>query len=71
VDILALPVSAPWTAVRDTLDFVRRIEPRVAVPIHDALLSPAGRAMYLNHVKNFGGDGLELVDLAGGKPQEF
>ena len=39
VDILALPLSAPWTAVRDTLEFVRRISPRVAIPIHDALLS--------------------------------
>jgi L-ascorbate metabolism protein UlaG (beta-lactamase superfamily) len=71
VDILALPLSAPWTPVRDTLDFVRRIAPRIAVPIHDALLSEAGRAMYIGHVQNFGGEGLEVADLSDGKPREL
>lgn len=71
VDILALPVNAPWAAVRDTVAFVRRIEPRYAVPIHDALLSPSGRGMYLNHAQKFGPQGMELRDLSAGTPVDF
>lgn len=65
VDVLGVPVNAPWTAVRDTIDFVRRIGPRGFVPIHDALLSPTGRAMYLGHVGTHGGPDLRVHDLAG------
>lgn len=68
VDILACPINAPWTAVRDTIAFVRRIGPSRFVPIHDALLSEAGRAMYIGHVANFGGDGIQAADLAGRGP---
>jgi L-ascorbate metabolism protein UlaG (beta-lactamase superfamily) len=65
VDVLAVPVNAPWTAVRDTIDFVRRVAPSAVVPIHDGLLSQQGRGLYLMHVGRFGGDDLTLHDLAG------
>lgn len=65
VDVLAVPINAPWTAVRDSIDFVRRIGPSAFVPIHDGLLSPQGRGLYLMHVGQFGGDDLTLHDLAG------
>jgi len=68
VDVLALPLSAPWAASRDTLAFVRRIAPRVAVPVHDALLSPVGRQLYLSHVRNFGPEGMDVRDLSDGTP---
>ena len=68
VDVLALPLNAPWAASRDTIAFVRRIAPRVAVPVHDALLSPVGRRLYLTHVKNFGPEGMDLRDLSDGTP---
>src|SRR5699024_9484455 len=53
VDILALPLNAPWAASRDTLSFVRRLRPDVIIPIHDGLLSDAGRALYGSHVRQF------------------
>jgi L-ascorbate metabolism protein UlaG (beta-lactamase superfamily) len=65
VDVLAVPVNAPWTAVRDTIDFVRRLAPAGIVPIHDALLSPQGRGLYLMHVGTYGGEDVTLHDLAG------
>jgi len=67
LDVLAVPVNAPWCAVRDTIDFVRRVAPRAIVPIHDGLVSPAGRGLYLTHVVTNGSpDGaLTLHDLAG------
>ena len=65
IDILAVPINAPWTAVRDSIDFVRRIAPRSIVPIHDGLLSPEGRGLYLQHIGTHGGDDLTIHDLAG------
>mgnify|MGYP003622939092 FL=1 len=70
VDILALPLNAPWAASRDTVAFVRRISPRVSIPVHDALLSGIGRRLYLSHVESFGPDGMEIRDLSEGVPIE-
>ena len=70
VDILALPLNAPWVASRDTVAFVRRISPRVTIPVHDALLSGIGRRLYLSHVESFGPDGMEIRDLSDGVPIE-
>lgn len=64
VDVLAHPLNAPWAASRDGIAFVARIAPRAFVPIHDGLLSPAGRTMYANHILQFSGvDSLRYVDL--------
>src|SRR5450759_2971937 len=71
IDILALPLNAPWTASRDTIAFARRISPRACVPIHDALLSAIGRQLYLSQVKSLGPEGMELRDLSDGAPCDF
>ncbi|GAB3748223.1 MBL fold metallo-hydrolase [Yimella radicis] len=72
IDILAVPVSAPWGAVKETIAFVRRIAPREIVPIHDGTLSEAGRAMYLQHIGDFGLDGgVPVRDLRREKATEF
>ncbi len=68
VDVLALPLNAPWARVSETLDFLRRISPRVVIPIHDGLLNESGRAAYLMHVENAGPDGTVLRDLSDRKP---
>jgi L-ascorbate metabolism protein UlaG (beta-lactamase superfamily) len=71
VDVLAYPLSAPWTKVAETLDFLRAVAAPTAVPTHDATVSAAGRQMYLTHTSDFGPDGTHVVDLAGGAPRDF
>lgn len=71
IDILALPLNAPWTASRDTVAFAQRISPRVSVPIHDMLLSGIGRQLYLSHVQSFGPTGMEVRDLSDGASVDF
>jgi L-ascorbate metabolism protein UlaG (beta-lactamase superfamily) len=39
VDVLALPTGAPWLKAGEAVDFMRAVSPRVAVPIHQALLT--------------------------------
>jgi hypothetical protein len=55
VDILALPLSAPWTKVAETVEFVHRVSPRTLFPIHDAGVSEWGHGVYWGHVQNVGG----------------
>ncbi len=55
VDVLAVPISAPWAKVAETVEFVTRVAPRVIFGVHDATVSPAGLGIYWSHVENFGG----------------
>ncbi len=42
IDVLGLPTGAPWLKLSEAVDFLRAVAPRVAVPIHEAVLaSPA------------------------------
>lgn len=66
VDVLAVPLNAPWAAVRDTVDFIRAVAPGVAVPVHDALLRPERREIYLGHVRRLGG--VDVHDFVEGGP---
>jgi L-ascorbate metabolism protein UlaG (beta-lactamase superfamily) len=43
VDVLGLPMAAPWLKLAELIDFLRAVGPRVAVPIHEALLSEIGQ----------------------------
>ncbi len=63
VDVLAVPISAPWEAVKETVDFVRAVGAPVAFPIHDAVLSPTGRGLYQRVLRSLT-EGTELRDLA-------
>lgn len=46
VDILLLPVSAPWGAARDFIDFARSVGAPRNVAIHDRVASAAGGAYF-------------------------
>lgn len=36
VEVLMLPVTAPWMRSIDGLEFAKRLQPKVAIPVHDA-----------------------------------
>ena len=55
VDILAAPLSAPWTKVSETVDFVRRVNPRIVFPIHDAGVTPLSHGIYWGHLSTHAG----------------
>ncbi|GAB18597.1 hypothetical protein GOEFS_059_00310 [Gordonia effusa NBRC 100432] len=46
IDVLALPAAAPWMKLSESVDYLRGVAPRVAVPIHQAVLSAAGIAVH-------------------------
>ncbi len=69
VDILALPVSAPWMAVKEAIDYLRAIAPAVAIPIHEKVL--ANPAMVYGLIPRLGPQSTRWVDLDDGQPQEL
>ncbi|MEK7174552.1 MAG: MBL fold metallo-hydrolase [Patescibacteria group bacterium] len=40
VEILALPVVAPWVKSAEVIDYALAVKPRVCFPIHDGMLGP-------------------------------
>lgn len=69
VDVLAVPVNAPWGKVSETIEFTRAVGAERLLPIHDGLLVPAAREIYLGHVRRLGAG--EVVDCTGAGPTEF
>jgi L-ascorbate metabolism protein UlaG (beta-lactamase superfamily) len=55
VDILAVPLWAPWAKVSETVGFLRRVAPRAMFPIHDAGVAPVAYDIYWNHASTHGG----------------
>ncbi len=68
IDVLAFPLNAPWQRSREMTGFLRRLSAPRAVPIHDALLSPTGRNLYLGQAASLGSRETQIHDLAGGDP---
>jgi L-ascorbate metabolism protein UlaG (beta-lactamase superfamily) len=64
VDVLAVPLSAPWEAVKETVEFARAVGAPMAFPIHDAVLSPTGRGLYQGVLRRLT-PATELRDLLG------
>lgn len=42
VEILALPVCAPWSKTVEVIDFAKSVEPKVCFPVHDGMLKHSG-----------------------------
>jgi L-ascorbate metabolism protein UlaG (beta-lactamase superfamily) len=67
IDILALPLSAPWCALKDTVDFLRAVSPARVIPIHDALLSEIGLKFFHSRIASLSPSGTEFLDGRHGK----
>lgn len=69
VEILALPLGAPWLKVSEVIDYVLAVEPSVAIPVHDGVL--AMPAMHQNIVRRFTEPaGIELRVVENGQSTE-
>lgn len=55
IDVLAVPLSAPWAKSSETVDFVRRVAPATMFPIHDCTISELAYGVYWGQVSGHGG----------------
>jgi len=46
VDVLATPAAAPWMKIAEAVDYLRAVAPTHAVPIHQGIISDAGRPIF-------------------------
>jgi L-ascorbate metabolism protein UlaG (beta-lactamase superfamily) len=64
--VLGLPVAAPWLKVSESIEFLRAVSPRVAVPMHDAVVSAPATGLYYGLYGRFADEqGTELRVLGG------
>ena len=61
IDVLGLPTGAPWLKASEAVDYLRAVAPRIAVPIHEAVLSYP--AMHYGLFTNLAPDGTEVKVL--------
>lgn len=65
IDVLGLPTGAPWLKASEAIDFLRAVGPRIAVPIHEAVL--AFPQMHYGLFTNLAPDGTEVRVLESGE----
>jgi L-ascorbate metabolism protein UlaG (beta-lactamase superfamily) len=53
VDVLLLPVSAPWLKVSEAIDFARAVDAPRNLAIHDRVYSEAGLGIVDGHLERF------------------
>lgn len=46
IDLLLVPEAAPWWHVDQCVQFITELQPKIAIPTHDALLSGFGKQVF-------------------------
>lgn len=70
VEILAVPVMAPWMALKEAVDYERAVHPKVAIPIHDHLIKPF-TALFYGRLTDLAPAGTTFIELTDGEPIEL
>lgn len=68
IDVLGVPVYAPWMKIAEAADYVHAVKPRVSVPIHEGMLNNPGFVDAL--LERFTADAAPLRQLVKGEPTE-
>jgi L-ascorbate metabolism protein UlaG (beta-lactamase superfamily) len=67
VDLLCLPVSAPWLKVSEAIDFGRTVKAPRNLAIHDRVYSSTGLGIVDQHLGRFlSADGLDYIRISEG-----
>jgi L-ascorbate metabolism protein UlaG (beta-lactamase superfamily) len=72
VEVLAAPAGAPWLKLAEAVDYLRRVAPRVAVPVHEKVLSDLGVKAHYGQLEQLGArGGTSFRVLDDGRPVEL
>jgi L-ascorbate metabolism protein UlaG (beta-lactamase superfamily) len=66
LDVLFLPATAPWEKLSETVDYLRQVAPRTAVPIHQGML--AITTVYYTQLDHLGPEKTTFRPLDPGTP---
>jgi len=68
VDVLLLPIGGPWMKLSESIDYLRAVAPRVAIPIHQGGLAEVHRKLHCDLLCKLGPAGTEIRMLSEGFP---
>jgi L-ascorbate metabolism protein UlaG (beta-lactamase superfamily) len=73
VEILALPVAAPWMKFSEAIDYALELKPKFAFPVHDGILIESLRKNMTSRMAGdiFSNTGIEFIPLDNGETKEF
>ncbi len=69
VEVLALPVSAPWMAIKEGVEYLRHVAPARAIPVHEQVL--ADPAVAYRIISSLAPAGTEWSDIDDGTALEL
>lgn len=70
VELLALPIGAPWSKISEIIDYMIAVKPKIAFPVHDAVLAMPG--MHMNMAQSFADTaGVKLMTIEDGTSAQF
>lgn len=71
--ILALPTGGPWVKLSEVVDYAKKVKPKVAFPIHDAMYVESYTRSLVPRIANeyLAPDGIEFVDMPPGSSRDF
>jgi L-ascorbate metabolism protein UlaG (beta-lactamase superfamily) len=69
IEVLALPTGGPWLKLGEAIDYLRATAPRIAIPVHESVLSrPAASIAYFEKLAP---EGTDVRVLATGESLEL
>lgn len=72
IEILALPVIAPWMRLEEAIEYAKALKPRVVFPVHDGMLREDRRAFTRAIPKALlEKEGIQFMDLTENEAQSF
>lgn len=70
VEILALPVAAPWMKLAQAIDYAKELKPKICFPVHDGMLKIIGPVHRLPE-SILTPEGIQFTVLEEGEGYEF
>jgi len=71
IDVLLLPIGGPWMKIGESIDYLRALAPRIAVPIHQAGLAEIHQNMHIGLLRNLAPTGTDIVVLDHAVPRDL
>jgi L-ascorbate metabolism protein UlaG (beta-lactamase superfamily) len=66
VDVLALPAAAPWMKISEGVEYLRAVNPRRAIPIHQGIVNPVAYNLYYQRYVEMGSADFQVLDPENG-----
>lgn len=71
VYVLALPVAGPWVKISDAVDYALQVNPKIAFPVHDAVLKAQGGTSFVVPKLVLEKQNIQFIELYDGQSFDF